>query len=88
MRLCVTKSDARQRRRNKRQRDNQPTNERQMGEEPPADKRQWGLDRPKLCVKSRGRVERTRGGGIKATTSWQMRDNHGGINSNGNGYRK
>ncbi len=31
-----------------RQCDNQPENERQMGGEGPADKRQWGLDRPRL----------------------------------------
>ena len=71
--------------RDNRQRDNQPGNKRQMGGEAPADKRQRGLDRPRLHVERRGRVKRTRGGGIDTTTSRQTRDNRGGDESNVNG---
>jgi len=36
--------------RDNRQCDNQPANERQTGGEAPADKRRWGLDRPRLPI--------------------------------------
>jgi hypothetical protein len=37
------------------------------------------------ALRGEGRVKRTRGGGIDATTSWQTRDNHGGGKSDGDG---
>ena len=40
---------------------------------------------PQWALKSGGRVERTRGGGIDATTSWRTSDFHSGGESNGNG---
>ena len=47
---CATKGDARRKKRDNRQCDNQPANERQTGGEAPADKRRWGLDRPRLRI--------------------------------------
>ena len=54
---------------------------RQTGGEASADKRRWGLDRPR----GGGRVERMRGGGINATTSRRTREYQGGGKSDGDG---
>ena len=73
---CATKGDARRRRRDKRQRDNQPANMHQ---------RTRGGGALISSGYGGGRVERTRGGGVDMTTSWQTRDNHGGGEGEGDG---
>ena len=81
---CATKAkgDARRRRRNKRQCDNQPAN---IGkrEEMRQQTRVGGTLISRGC--GGGRVERTTGGGVNTTTSRQMRDNHGDDEGEGDG---
>ncbi len=79
---CVTKGDARRRRRDKRRCDNQPANIGQW-EEMHQRTRGGGALISRGC--GGGRVERTRGGDVNTTTSRQTRDNDGNDEGEGDG---
>jgi hypothetical protein len=79
---CATKGDARQRRRDKRQRDNQPAN---RGKWEEMHQRTRGGGALISSGYGGGRVERTRGGGVDTPTSLQTRDNHGDGEGEGDG---
>ena len=79
---CATKGDARRRRHDKRQRDNQPAN---IGQREEMRQRTRGGRASISRGCGGGRVERTRGGGVDTTTSRQTRENHGHDEGEGDG---
>ena len=79
---CATKGNARWRQRDKRRRDNQPAN---SGKREEMHQQTRGSGALISSGYGGGRVERTRGGGVDTTTSWQTRDNHGGGEGEGDG---